>query len=97
MTRRKTNSRAVPLVEKFIAVLQPTRSEQTCRTYTNQLRAFHRWLKMNRVQLNALNRRHLTRWLMYLSKQGLKAATRNNHIVTVRLYLRWLVEQGIVS
>jgi site-specific recombinase XerD len=97
MTRRKTNSRAVPLVEKFIAVLQPTRSEQTCRTYTNQLRAFHRWLKMNRVQLNALNRRHLTRWLMYLSKQGLKAATRNNHIVTVRLYLRWLVEQGIIK
>jgi site-specific recombinase XerD len=52
---------------------------------------------MNRLQLNALNRRHLTRWLMYLSKQGLKAATRNNQIVTVRLYLRSLAEQGIIN
>lgn len=52
---------------------------------------------MNRLQLNALDRTKLSRWLIYRSKQGLKAATRNNEIVTVRLYLRWLAEQGIIN
>lgn len=97
MTRRKTDSRTEPLVERFIAALQPTRSERTCRRYTNQLRGFHRWLKMNRVRLNAVNRTELSRWLIYRSKQGLKAATRHNEIVTVRLYLRWLAELGIIK
>jgi site-specific recombinase XerD len=96
MTRPKSKPSPVPLVQRYIATLEPTRRAVTCRLYSNQLRRFHRWLKSNRLHVNELSRKQITRWLIYRSKQGLSAGTRNNEIVTVRLYLRWLYEQGII-
>jgi site-specific recombinase XerD len=48
------------------------------------------------LRLKELDRRHITRWLMHRSRQGISATTRNSEIVTVRMYLRWLAEQGII-
>jgi site-specific recombinase XerD len=93
---RKKNKRTFALVETFIATLRPTRSGATCRTYTTQLQSFHRWLKQNRVDLTELRRQYITRWLIYLNKKGLSVGTRNNQIVTVRIYLRYLHEQGLI-
>lgn len=96
MKRCIRKSRKAALVLRYIALLQPTRSRATCRTYRNQLQKFHRWLKTNRVDVTELDRKHMTGWLVYRSEQGVSASTRNNEIVTVRLYLRWLHEQGII-
>lgn len=93
---RKKNKPTFALLETFIATLRPTRSEGTCRTYTIQLRCFHLWLKQNRVQLIELRRKNIIRWLIYLNKKGLSVGTRNNQIVTVRIYLRYLYEQGLI-
>jgi len=97
MTRRKTKARPVALVEKYIATLQPTRRPATCQLYSYQLGRFHRWLKAKRLDVHKLSRKHVTRWLIYQSKEGLGVSTRHNEIVTVRLYLRWLAEQGIIN
>jgi site-specific recombinase XerD len=96
MRRRTGKRRPAALAEKYVATLKPTRSAKTCRTYSMQLQAFHRWLKKSRLRVNQLDRAQLTRWLLYRSRQGVSAGTRNNEIVTVRLYLRWLAEQGIL-
>jgi site-specific recombinase XerD len=96
MTHRIRKSRKVASVQRYVALLQPTRSQATCRTYRNQLQKFHRWLRVNRLDVTELERKQITRWLVYRSEQGVSAGTRNNEIVTVRLYLRWLHEQGIV-
>lgn len=97
MTHRKNKTRPVALVEKFIATLKPTCTALTCRTYRIQLLGFHRWLKIKRLDLKKLSRRQISHWFIYLNKQGLSAGARNNQIVTVRLYLRWLAEQGIIN
>ncbi len=83
-------------VRRYVATLEPTRRATTCYTYQSQLRGFHRWLKDNRLHLDQLDRGHITRWLVYRSQQGVRAVTRTCEIATVRMYLRWLREQGII-
>jgi site-specific recombinase XerD len=95
---KRRNKEPLPAtVRKFIATLQPTLRATTCYSYLSHLRGFHRWLKNNRVRLEQLDRGHITRWLIYRSGQSLCAITRNSEIVTVRMYLRWLYEQGIID
>lgn len=95
MTWRKTKPLPA-LAKKYIATLQPTRSATTCRTYRSYLQGFHRWLKENRLHLKLLDRKHIIRWLIYRNKQGASAGTRNAETITLRMYLRWLYEQGII-
>ena len=95
MKRRTKKSRDVASVQRYIAVLQPTHSPTTCYTYRTYLRQFHQWLKTSRLEVTELNRKHITRWFLYRSNKGLSATARNNEIMTVRLYLYWLYEQGI--
>ncbi len=95
MSLHTTEPLPVP-VRRYIATLQPTRRATTCYAYQSHLRGFHRWLKDNRLCLDQLDRRHITRWLVYRSQKGVCSMTRNCEIVTVRMYLRWLREQGII-
>jgi site-specific recombinase XerD len=97
MKRRTQKSRPVASVQKYIAMLQPTRSPNTCRLNRYQLQGFHRWLKINQLDVTELNREHITHWLVYRTEQGLSATTRREEIITVRIYLHWLHEQGIVD
>lgn len=83
-------------VQKYIEMLQPTRSVNTRRLNKYQLQGFHRWLKTNRLNLTQLNRKHISRWFVYRADQALSATTRRQEIITVRLYLHWLYEQGII-
>ena len=87
--------RPVASVQRYIAILRPTRSPTTCERYRYQLLQFHRWLKTNRLKVTELSRSHITRWLTYRSEQGLSASTRISEIIAVRLYLHWLHEQTI--
>jgi site-specific recombinase XerD len=97
MKGRTKKSPDVPSVQRYIAILQPTRSPVTCQAYRYHLLTFHRWLKMSGLNLTELNREHITRWLIYRSEQRLKASSRSKEIIAVRLYLHWLYEQAIID
>jgi site-specific recombinase XerD len=97
MKRRTKKSRPFALVQRYIAILQPVRSFNTCRLHTSQLQGFHRWLKTNLLGVTELNRMHITRWFIYRTDQGKSASTRRQEITTLRHYLHWLQEQGIID
>jgi site-specific recombinase XerD len=97
MKRRTKKSRPFALVQRYIAILQPTRSPNTCKLAYYQLQGFHRWLKTTRLFVTKLNRKHITRWFRYRTDLGKSAATRRKEIIALRHYLYWLYEQGIID
>ncbi len=84
-------------LDEFIATLEPTLKPTTCQTYKSHLRTLHEWLSSNNVALVELGRNHMTQWFTYLYNQGLHPKTRFDRIAAVRLYLRWLHEEGEIE
>jgi len=87
----------VPQVEEFVATLEPTLKPGTCALYRQTLRRFHHWLSATGVALHDLSRMQMTQWFIHLSERGLQPCTRAGNIIFVRVYLRWLHEQGVIK
>jgi len=86
-----------PLASRFARMLEPTYKKSTINGYRVSLHRFHNWLDEHRLDLKQLKRRHLSNWLLELNDDGLSPRTRSHHVIYVRVYLRWLYEQGIVK
>lgn len=82
---------------RHIRSLEPTLKKSTLNGHRASLRNFHCWLDRNGVSLAALQRNNTSAWLQTLSGSGYLPVTIKNHILYVRIYLRWLYEQGIIS
>ncbi len=84
-------------LDKFIATLSLTLKPATCKVYKYRVRQLHQWLSLDDVALHDLDRGHMTQWFAYLSDRGLSAATRFLTLIGVRVYLRWLCEEGVIE
>lgn len=80
-----------------IRSLEPTLKNNTLNGHRVSLRNFHRWMERNGVSLDALRRSDTSAWLQTLSQSGYRTVTIKHHIIYVRIYLRWLHEQGVIS
>ena len=90
-------SKMKPRLDKFIATLSPTLKAGTCRTYRYYLRELEKWLALNNVALKKLRRKHMTQWFTQLCDRGLHPSTRLYTLIVVRVYLRWLYEEGEIG
>lgn len=100
MIRIKKQKKAIDaetLIEKFIATLEPVSKESTCVRYRQDIWPFHRWLECNQILLDKLRRKHLVQWFVYLNRQDYKAITIIHRLICVRVYLRWLHDEGLIS
>jgi len=86
-----------PKAAQFVRFLEPTLKENTIGHYRGSLRRFHNWLDEHHLSLKQLERRHLCDWMAHLNDGVLSPKSRLEHILNVRVYLRWLYEQGIVK
>ena len=98
MTDRGPRRRTLPpLVAEFVEALSATHKASTCASHGRRLWRFHQWLSDNHVELSELDRRHMTKWFVYLKRCGTQPVDRAGAVVVVRTYLRWLFEMGVVA
>jgi site-specific recombinase XerD len=83
-----------PLALRFVATLQPTLKASTVGSYRSCLQQFHTWLAARNQSLHQLTREDLDAWLHWLFDRGLQPQSRTHHIVQLRTYFSWLVEQN---
>jgi len=74
-----------------------THKPSSCKNYSSSFRSFYRFLDKNQFSLKQLKRKQITPWFQALHQQGLAPATRQQYLVCVRNYLRWMHEQGLVK
>jgi site-specific recombinase XerD len=97
-TRLIVYQKTVPLLAaRFLQTLIPRFKPATIKACRSILRGFHHWLDEHDIEIEQLDRNLLVDWLNYLKNRWLKPASRELHIVYVRLYFRWLYEQGIIQ
>ncbi len=97
-SRRSMPRRTLPAyAEEFLAGLEPTLRPGTCKHYRGSLYQLHDWLDEQRICIRDLGRQDLKVWFQHLQRKGQAPATRVNIIVAVRVYLRELEDQGILS
>lgn len=84
-------------VSQYIRSLEHTHKKTSLNGHRCALRNFHRWLDKNEVSLDKLERRQIISWLGYLSDSRMVPKTINHQIIFVRLYLRWLSEQSLIT
>lgn len=90
---RRHPKRLPSLARDFIASLAPTHRPGTCRGYMTALRRFHGWLDPRGLMPERLTRPDITPWFQHLHAAGLHPSTRQNILMDVRSYLRWLSER----
>lgn len=91
-------SAPIPLLaQQYLESLKPTRKTSTINGRQSNLRQFHVWISSERVALEQLERRHVEGWLGWLHARGLHPSTRLAAIQTIRAYLDWLSQQGVIS
>ena len=84
-------------VRRFLQFLAPTRRPSTVKNYGVVLRQFHRWLDGQGVAIATLERSTCLAWAQSLHDRGLHPTTRFSWLVTLRTYLDWLWEQGLIA
>ena len=70
-------------------------SPETIKSYENGLKGFFRYLHRERVALSALERRHCVQWMEWMFEKEYSASTRLQRLVTLKGYLRWLVDRNL--
>lgn len=90
-------SRRLPVtVERYVTEMGLTLKSSTVGCRRTTLRKFHRWLHERNLTLRGFAREHATEWLFSLATKRLHPSTRRDQLATVRAYLRWLAEAGLV-
>ena len=73
------------------------KSAATLRAYGSDLRAFTQWLAAVPVELGAVTRFHLRRYLVELEQQGLVATSVQRKLASLRGLFAWLQQQGSIG
>lgn len=84
-------------VRRYLQFLAPVRRLSTVKGYRHVLGGFHRWLCDRGVALGNVDRSVCLAWAADLHARGLHPATRVDRLLSLRTYLDWLSEQGIVA
>lgn len=84
-------------VRRFLQFLAPTRRPSTVTNYRSVLRRFHRWLDGQHIAITNLDRSVCLTWGQKLHERGFHPTTRFCWLVTLRTYLDWLWEHGLIA
>ncbi len=88
------------LVDQFLDFLTLERglSPRTHEAYATDLRRFTGFLQRGGVAaLNKVTRRHILDYLMWEKEQGLAAASLSRRLVAVRVFMRYLHQEGLLA
>ena len=82
-----------PPAVQFTKSLEPTHRPSTVAAYRSSLRQFHMWLDSQALNVDAVDRCHISLWLQSLHARKLGAGHRLQSIIAIRTYFHWLEEQ----
>ncbi len=88
------------LVDQFLdfLTLEKGLSPNTRAAYSNDLQQFTGFLQRGGVAtLNKLTRRHILDYLMWEKSRGLAAPSLARRLVAIRVFLRYLQQEGLLS
>jgi integrase/recombinase XerD len=86
-------------LNRFIQYLRMERglSANTLSSYERDVNQFIFYAEaIGLTELNAVQRHHISRYMLHLKEQGRKAATLSRHIVSVRAFFHYLVTEGLI-
>ncbi|WP_139994578.1 site-specific tyrosine recombinase XerD [Paenibacillus paridis] len=84
---------------RYIQYLKEERglSANTLSSYQRDLNQFISYVENESLlELNLVQRHHISRYMLHLKEQGRKAATLSRHIVSVRAFFHYLVAEGVL-
>ncbi len=84
-------------VRRFLQFIAPTRRPSTVKGYRFVLRRFHRWLDEQGIAIANLDRSVCLTWDQKLHERGIHPTTRFCWLVSLRTYLDWLCEHGLIA
>lgn len=79
---------------RFLSVMKTQAKPTTVGSYQGALRRFYFFLDQNKLTLQRLRRSHLENFMIELKNKGLAESTRATRLINIRIYLRWLYENG---
>lgn len=86
-------------LNRFIQYLRMERglSANTLSSYERDVNQFIYYVEAHGLTgLDAVQRHHISRYMLHLKEQGRKAATLSRHIVSVRAFFLYLVTEGLI-
>ena len=88
------------LIENFLDFVSYEKglSKNTQLSYRNDLLKFSNYLTKKKIlSLNSLNRNDIRNYLLKLKSDGLKPSTISRHIVSIRKFFEYLLQEGLIS
>lgn len=79
---------------RFLSVMKTQTKPSTVGSYQEALRSFYVFLDQNKLTLQRLSRSHLENFMIELKNKGLAESTRAHTLINIRMYVRWLYENG---
>ncbi len=87
------------LIERFLDALwvENGLSQNTLSAYRSDLQKLAIWLKRNNMQLLALNREKMMRYLSYVQKQGKSARSAARMLSSIKRLYQYLIREGEIA
>ena len=88
------------LIENFLDFVSYEKglSKNTQLSYRNDLLKFSNYLTKKKIlNLNSLNRNDIRNYLLKLKSDGLKSSSISRHIVSIRKFFEYLLQEGLIS
>ena len=88
------------LIENFLDFVSYEKglSKNTQLSYRNDLLKFSNYLTKKKIlSLNSLNRNDIRNYLLKLKSDGLKPSSISRHIVSIRKFFEYLLQEGLIS
>ena len=88
------------LIENFLDFVSYEKglSKNTQLSYRNDLLKFSNYLTKKKIlNLNSLNRNDIRDYLLKLKSDGLKPSSISRHIVSIRKFFEYLLQEGLIS
>src|SRR3982751_5370067 len=92
-------ARTSPLVKQFLAYLNIERglSENTVRSYANDLRKLQTWITNNQRQLRGLTTRDIELWIGSLNRRQFSPTSINRALSSSRALFQFLLLDGHIQ
>jgi site-specific recombinase XerD len=98
MVERKINDIALPKrALSYLSLIKTQYKKNTYTSYQTALRCFYEFLMRNNISLSRLSRIHIENFMLEQKNNGYVESTRASRIITIRLYLRWAIENGYIK
>jgi len=88
------------LVEQFLDYILLGRglSNNTCSAYKSDLTSFIEFLRTQSLRsLNEVKRTHILSYLFYEKERGLSPSSLSRHLVSIKIFFRYLEEESLLS